>query len=84
MTNLVTLFDTSKPFPYFFETRAQIVYIIIAGKTIVCVGVGGAWDDFRDINKIKGRGFLLWSLLNSVSLQRLYRLTTNRRIMYEQ
>lgn len=84
MTNLVTLFDTSKPFPYFFETRAQIVYIIIAGKTIVCVGVGGVWGDFRDINKIKGRGFLLWSLLNSVSLQRLYRLTTNRRIMYEQ
>lgn len=39
MTNLVTLFDTSKPFPYFFETRAQIVCIIIAGKTIVCVGV---------------------------------------------
>lgn len=41
MTNLVTLFDTSKPFPYFFETRAQIVCIIIAGKTVVCVGVGG-------------------------------------------
>ena len=41
MTNLVTLFDTSKPFPYFFETRAQIVCIIIAGKTIVCVGAGG-------------------------------------------
>lgn len=41
MTNLVTLFDTSKPFPYFFETRAQIVCIIIAGKTIVCVGLGG-------------------------------------------
>lgn len=40
MTNLVTLFDTSKPFPYFFETRAQIVCIIIAGKTIVCIGVG--------------------------------------------
>lgn len=33
MTNLVTLFDTSKPFPYFFETRAQIVCIIIADKT---------------------------------------------------
>lgn len=41
MTNLVTLFDTSKPFPYFFETRAQIVCIIIADKTVVCVGVGG-------------------------------------------
>lgn len=51
MTNLVTLFDSSKPFPYFFETRAQIVCIIIAGKTIVCVGVGGAWGDFRDIKK---------------------------------
>lgn len=40
MTNLVTLFDTPKPFPYFFETRAQIVIIIIADKTVVCVGVG--------------------------------------------
>lgn len=84
MTNLVTLFDTSKPFPYFFETRAQIVCIIIADKTVVCVGVGAPWGALRDINKIKGSGFLLWSLLNSVSLQRLYRLTTNRRIMYEQ
>ena len=41
MTNLVTLFDTSKPFLYFFETRAQIVCIIIADKTVVCVGEGG-------------------------------------------